>query len=1203
MNKTNRGLTNWAENTLEIGYTDQSIFSQKAKRKRHHAYHPIAAFLMCVFSVNPVFADTINDGQTVSVSDGSDWNMSGTLNVNGELNLLDGNISNTHGYLGQTSGQKGYVTVDGPNSTWTNNGNLTVGFRGAGELSITNGGVVKNTSTAYISRYADTTGSSVLVDGAGSLWETIGSIYVGNQGEGSLTISNGGTVNVSSALSLGFSAGSSAYVYVSGAGSSLNIGNFLSLSGSGGAGELHISDGASVTAKSADVGGYRGTGLITVDGNGSTLDITGGNLVIGKEDNASGTLIISNGGKVTSIDSYLGYYYTPQDNHVVISGTGSSWENSGRLNVGHIGGGTVTVADSATLSSNQSFIGGSTGGSSSGLASGTVLVSGVGSLWNNNIDIQIGARGVGLLTVENGGIVNSNKVLLATDYSYSEGKVVVTGNGSQLNVITDLVIADKGIGEIELVNRGSIHSGNAILGNERTGDATVNVNGTGTVWNTDNYFYIGNSGKATMLVDGAAVVNTQTAHIGRLSGGNGDLTVSGSGSMFNVADALYVGGTRATGVLTVSDGACAKANSATIGGVGSTGTITVTGNNSALIVTDELNVGESGRGELIVHDSGVVSAKNIYVGKNATGNGAINLSGGAMLETLSLSGGDGTGAMTFDNATLFAIGENDAFITGFSNGNIVIDAGGLTIDDRGYDIGTDSSSFSGSGSLTKTGLGTLTLSGLNTYSGDTQVASGQLKAGAENVFSSASSFITEQGTTLDLNGFNQTIANLNNSGIVQLGSLASTSPVGTLLTVNGLYESNGGSLMIRTILGDDASVTDKLIVDNVTIGAGGATLLYIENVGGLGDYTTGLGIQVVQVNGTAQSNSFVLGRPVTAGIYEYILNQEVDQSWYLQNYSSMGPGDTLYNPSIGAYLGNQAAATNLFMHSLYDKQGHEPRGSVERTSWGRIATRHDSANVLDGKQKTKTESNIIHLGSDIGSWSVNDGQLFVGLMGAYGDSKIKSTSKQTGTRVDGSVDGYSLGTYATWYSDITQDEGLYIDNWAQYSWFKNKITGLSQDRAEEKYDASLWTISTEVGYSTLVGKTDNTDILLAPHIQLTYNNYSVDDHLDGNLVYVSDGKSSGIMARLGARLYGKSKTQFNARPYLEANWLYNSAKNELNFDGYNFKDGAPKNRQEVKMGFEGAVAKNLTLWLQGEARYGEKSYHSYGGQFGVKYQW
>ncbi|MCG3102037.1 autotransporter-associated beta strand repeat-containing protein, partial [Enterobacter sp. DRP3] len=72
--------------------------------------------------------------------------------------------------------------------------------------------------------------------------------------------------------------------------------------------------------------------------------------------------------------------------------------------------------------------------------------------------------------------------------------------------------------------------------------------------------------------------------------------------------------------------------------------------------------------------------------------------------------------------------------------------------------------------LTKAGAGTLTLSSVNTYTGDTLVNGGTLKAGIADAFAQSANVTVASGATLDLNNFDQTARNLSGAGNVTLGS-------------------------------------------------------------------------------------------------------------------------------------------------------------------------------------------------------------------------------------------------------------------------------------------------------------------------------------------------------------------------------------------------------------------------------------------------
>lgn len=186
-------------------------------------------------------------------------------------------------------------------------------------------------------------------------------------------------------------------------------------------------------------------------------------------------------------------------------------------------------------------------------------------------------------------------------------------------------------------------------------------------------------------------------------------------------------------------------------------------------------------------------------------------------------------------------------------------------------------------SLTKLGAGKLTLSGANTYSGDTNVQEGTLwltgagtigEVGSQQAVNVASdaTFGGSNGTTVNGKVTNEgtlvfgdseetgAIFTLNgdliNMGTITSGSSSSTP--GNTLYVDGDYTGNGGSLYLNTVLGDDDSATDKLVI---TGDASGTTDLYINGIGD-GAQTTN-GIEVVDVGGVSTSDAFVLKMKLT----------------------------------------------------------------------------------------------------------------------------------------------------------------------------------------------------------------------------------------------------------------------------------------------------------------------------------------------------
>ncbi|WP_071993074.1 autotransporter-associated beta strand repeat-containing protein, partial [Salmonella enterica] len=216
-------------------------------------------------------------------------------------------------------------------------------------------------------------------------------------------------------------------------------------------------------------------------------------------------------------------------------------------------------------------------------------------------------------------------------------------------------------------------------------------------------------------------------------------------------------------------------------------------------------------------------------------------------------------------------------------------------------------------SLTKLGAGKLTLSGANTYSGDTNVQEGTLwltgagtigEVGSQQAVNVASdaTFGGSNGTTVNGKVTNEgtlvfgdseetgAIFTLNGD-LVNMGAMtsgSSSSTPGNTLYVDGDYTGNGGSLYLNTVLGDDDSATDKLVI---TGDASGTTDLYINGIGD-GAQTTN-GIEVVDVGGVSTSDAFVLKNEVNAGLYTYRLYwNESDNDWYLASKAQSDDDDS-----------------------------------------------------------------------------------------------------------------------------------------------------------------------------------------------------------------------------------------------------------------------------------------------------------------------
>ncbi|MGO4407700.1 autotransporter outer membrane beta-barrel domain-containing protein [Bosea sp. RAF48] len=240
-----------------------------------------------------------NGTVTVSGIDGSGnastWTNTSDLVVGqsgtGSLTILDGGkVSSLSAYIAGDLGSQGTVTVSGVKSngmasTWTNAGELYVGYSGVGVLNILAGGRVSNTDGGIGG------GGNALVSGLGSSWQNSGRLTVGGAGAGTLRVEGGATVSSTEGL-----VGSSGQgnVVLTGAGTTwTSTGQFTV--GSFDVGTLRIEAGATVTSNQGYIGANN-TGTVTVTGAGSKWLMSPYNLTIGNL--GTGSLTVENGGLV-----------------------------------------------------------------------------------------------------------------------------------------------------------------------------------------------------------------------------------------------------------------------------------------------------------------------------------------------------------------------------------------------------------------------------------------------------------------------------------------------------------------------------------------------------------------------------------------------------------------------------------------------------------------------------------------------------------------------------------------------------------------------------------------------------------------------------------------------------------------------------------------------------------------------------------------
>ncbi|MCA0241782.1 MAG: hypothetical protein LCI02_13060 [Proteobacteria bacterium] len=551
-------------------------------------------------------------GSQALLGAGSGRNTSGSVEVrNGAVMKLDGSsapslysginlaavtagstTSNAHASLTVT-GAGSRVEVDG------GVGFLNVG-RGNGAsaaLTVSDGGVITSSGTerglTYLtigngggtgSATISGTGSLVRLNGRNSATNTepsavlnagaflaVGTAAGGSGGHGTMTINNGGRLEVdTSALALtnangqtgmyvGAFGGSTGQLTVSGPGSTLLISAgtgmtpYVGIGRDSGSGSLLISNGGVVEVSSlhtsvpnigsnvylpGDLNNFEigrsvsagaTSGSVTVTGAGSKLLLSGnadGFIQVGRGANANGSLTIASGGQTRSNVVFIGTeagngVLNMDAGHMVIDGMlkgGPSAGSGGSLVVGRGGGtGVANIANGSTISISSSAPNPSLSIGGSGTApggTGTVNVSGGSTLTVDGPDATIvlgraaanTGPAIGTLTLSGAGT--------SVSATGSNARVLMGRTANGTGTVT--VGADAALSATALI--GVAHDGTASTG----GVGTLVVNGTATA----AALKIGSNG----LVGGNGVINADVTNQGVINPGNspGKLMINGA---------------------------------------------------------------------------------------------------------------------------------------------------------------------------------------------------------------------------------------------------------------------------------------------------------------------------------------------------------------------------------------------------------------------------------------------------------------------------------------------------------------------------------------------------------------------------------------------------------------------------------------------------------------------------------------------------
>ncbi len=478
--------------------------------------------------------------------------------------------------------------------------------------------------------------------------------------------------------------------------------------------------------------------------------------------------------------------------------------------------------------------------------------------------------------------------------------------------------------------------------------------------------------------------------------------------------------------------------------------------------------------------------------------------------------------------------------------------------------------------------------------------------------------------------------------------------------IAGHYIGFGGRLNLQTVLGDDSSPADQLLINSAGATATGSTTINVTNLGGFGAMTTGDGIRVVGALGgaTTAAGAFSLGGPVGAGIYEYLLfrggvTAGSQNDWFLRSHiqgppvppdppdppdppspptpepptpepptpepptpptPSPPPPIPIVRPEIPGYVMAPTMARELGLAAL--ATFHERRGDqslltgqgIVRSAWARVFGRTQKQGTSPAIPGTsfalapEFSGHVwgVQVGLDLFATNHAAGNdrfgVFYTHMGASGDVLGNTLGRRRNPSGELKTDGDSAGVYWTHIGP----SGWYADAVAMHTWLGGSA---ASDRGiGANLGGNAWAASLESGLPFPV----DGGLKLEPQAQLIWQRIDLNDTAD-RFSRIAFSDTDSFTARFGVRLEGAIRTGAAfLQPHFDINvWHTFSADDTVIFNILPVTTNAHGTSLELSAGVVATFTSNISAYAQVSygANLDDELRRTAGGRFGVRVKW